>query len=413
MRTVLFPSHFILVFVISLWINNVVFGEIENQSTFFNPFKDQLINQPLDNDTLFLIDAAFNAASKIPIEPHIKDRSKTQEKVVQACLQLNQSKLALEYTQRIENWRKGVCLADIAFYCAEHDIKEPIEPLIKEAEKIALDTEDWRIEQIRVKIGNTYALLENYENVINLEGHIVAEEKGKILQVEAKQLDDESYDDIHQYLQTLIVSGNFDTVKNALTTYAELYNRFYDNIERRTEIIQTIKDSWKPLPILYRIEVLQKLSDTAINHSDTSKALQLLDDVEAYINAYQFPLETHIPLCADLSKSLYRAGEKQHAIALAEKSLALYQEKGKQIVNIWRAGALRPLAEAFHIMGGTEKSLHVYKLAIEEGMENPNSRPRAEDLSSTCISMALHNFKSDEQLWTRIQEIQKGLSAPW
>jgi len=82
-------------------------------------------------------------------------------------------------------------------------------------------------------------------------------------------------------------------------------------------------------------------------------------------------------------------------------------------VNIYRAGALRPLAEAYQSMGDTAAALTVFKKAVEEGVENPNSRPRVEDLSATCRSMALSGVEPDADLWARLREVFTGLGQPW
>ena len=51
--------------------------------------------------------------------------------------------------------------------------------------------------------------------------------------------------------------------------------------------------------------------------------------------------------------------------------------------------------------------------AIEEGIENPNSRPRAQDLTTTCVSMAVHGVEPNEGIWIRVRQILDGLSDPW
>jgi hypothetical protein len=64
-------------------------------------------------------------------------------------------------------------------------------------------------------------------------------------------------------------------------------------------------------------------------------------------------------------------------------------------------------------MGNISRAIELYKRTIEAGIENPNSRPRAEDLSATCCSMALHNVKPDAELLSRISQIRDGLGDPW
>ena len=44
---------------------------------------------------------------------------------------------------------------------------------------------------------------------------------------------------------------------------------------------------------------------------------------------------------------------------------------------------------------------------------NPNSRPRADDVCATCISMAVHGIEPDAELRARLEQIVKELGAPW
>ena len=51
--------------------------------------------------------------------------------------------------------------------------------------------------------------------------------------------------------------------------------------------------------------------------------------------------------------------------------------------------------------------------AIEAGTINPNSRPRAEDLSATCASIALAGIEPDASIRQRIERARAGLADPW
>ena len=50
---------------------------------------------------------------------------------------------------------------------------------------------------------------------------------------------------------------------------------------------------------------------------------------------------------------------------------------------------------------------------IEEGMENPNSRPRCDDLVETLVAMAKAGIEPRPALTQRIREIVAGLGEPW
>jgi hypothetical protein len=57
--------------------------------------------------------------------------------------------------------------------------------------------------------------------------------------------------------------------------------------------------------------------------------------------------------------------------------------------------------------------LALYKRVVEEGMENPNARPRLDDLAATVVSMVGVGLEPDAALAARIAEIGAKLDHPW
>jgi tetratricopeptide (TPR) repeat protein len=109
----------------------------------------------------------------------------------------------------------------------------------------------------------------------------------------------------------------------------------------------------------------------------------------------------------------HRAGDRGGAEQELAAAASRYEEERGNIVEIYRAETVRPLAEAASAMGDLARALGFYRRALEEGAVNVNARQRAEDLAATCISMALHEVEPDAALWERILEIRAGLVAPW
>jgi hypothetical protein len=64
-------------------------------------------------------------------------------------------------------------------------------------------------------------------------------------------------------------------------------------------------------------------------------------------------------------------------------------------------------------MGDEARALSFWMQAAEAGVENPNSRPRADDLAATCMSMVKAKVAPDEKLWLRLRAIASGLGEPW
>ena len=372
-----------------------------------------LTDKPLAVYQNELLEHAFETAAAIPVKPHIKDRARAQEKVVEASLEIDQPLRAHSLIERIDNWRRGSGYCDLAFYCARHGYTGETQQYLNLAVQISESAEDWRRDQIRVKIANTYNWLELTQQTDQLETGVVDSESGKVAVVKTMIAGEDHFDEQMNALDALIAPGNFDIVENALKACANLFNRFYDDAGRRLLAEEKIKTSWDKLPIFKRVELLTELVGFALDHTDQVKALELINEAQQFIDSAQWRQEHRIPLVSELIKLRFLAGDGQKARTDADTLLALFDSQRDKIVNIYRAGALRPLAEAYQSMGETAAALAVYKLAVEEGVENPNSRPRAEDLSATCCSMALHEVEPDAELWTRVLQIKDGLGDPW
>ena len=375
---------------------------------------ETLTDKPLAAYQNELLDLAFATASAIPIEPHIKDRSRAQATGVAASLKLDQPRQALRLIEKIDTgWRRGVGYADLAFYCAMHGYTVEAQRYLDFAMQISESAEDWRRDQIRIKIADTYTLLGQTDQASPYVKGLSDAESGIVAGVMAMAAHEDHFEEQLNNLEALLASGNFDIVKNALKACASLFNRFYDDIGRRLLAEEKMKVSWGALPIFLRVELLTEIAGYALDHTDQAKALELINEAQNFLDGAQWPPEHRISLMSKLVTLRFSAGDRQKAGADADAMLSLFDAQRDKIMNIDRAGALRPLAEAYQSMGDTATALAVYKRAAEEGIENPNSRPRAEDLSATCLSMALYRAEPDAELWNRIRRINEGLGDPW
>jgi tetratricopeptide (TPR) repeat protein len=383
-----------------------------------------LADEPIASFRGELLDIAFRAASALPVDPHIKNRSRAQEAVVMTALELGQPQRALVETEQIDNWRRGACYAELAFYCARHGDADEVQHFldlagsIAEADKSGKSEEDqgpqsWQRDRIRAAIARTHLLLGQTTEAAPFEENLTESELGPVQTMKASFVDKEACDAQLHALDAVAAKGDFDQLRNALQASARLFDRFYGDADRRARIEEKIEASWEKAPLLVRIELLTELTNTALDHHDPAKALALVDETKAIVESAHWATEDYVPLLARLAELRHRAGDAEHAREQADAALAIYEAGRDRIVNIYRARALRPLAEAYDAMGDTPAALGIYKRAVEEGVENPNSRPRAEDLSATCCSMAARGVEPDDGLRTRILEICAGLSAPW
>ncbi|HOK66234.1 MAG TPA: hypothetical protein PK054_00085 [Anaerohalosphaeraceae bacterium] len=382
----------------------------------------ELQDQPLEPWRLELLDVAFETAAKMPIKPHLKDRSRTQAMVVETALKLNQPERALRYLQQIENWRRGACLADLAVYAARQQNAPLAEQYLRQAREIAEKglsgahqepVQEWRRDLIQSKIAQGYAQLGQLETALKAQEGLEPSQRGKMLLGDSQLQQKDLFDKEVQRLDSELKQNNADVRNNVLFSYAQMYEMVYDRQEQRSQLEEKIRNSWSPLPVFLRIQLLTRLTEAALDHNDSAKALELLDEVRRLMEKYQWPDETQFTLGAPLAALRYRAGQPQEAEKEVQTLLKSYEAKRQSIFNIYRADALRPLAEAYAQMDDKDTALALYKRAVEEGVENLNSRPRAEDLAATCCSMVLFAVEPDAELRERIRQIHKGLGQPW
>ena len=167
----------------------------ENSSTTCNEVDKSL--KAFQNE---LLDLAFKTATAMPMNPHIKDRSKAQEGVVSICLKLDQLKRAVAYIEQIQNWHRQSCYVDLAEYWAQHKNPEAMKYYISRAELVDASAEDWQKDTIKNRIS------------------LIASQVEEI---------SETFEQKTSQLDITISKGEFESVKNSLEIYTQLFNRFF------------------------------------------------------------------------------------------------------------------------------------------------------------------------------------------
>src|SRR5262245_13789054 len=239
-----------------------------------------------------LLGLAFEAATAIPVKPHIKDRGRAQIAVVEGCLELDQAQRASSCVEQIVDWRRGVGYADLALWCARHGETSDARSFLDLADAVAGQAEDWRKERLQGQIARTRAWLEQAELAVG---------EGTSFDVQSKNLD------------AVMASGTFDVTRSALDTYAELYGRNYGDPERRAQAEARIKAAAEPLPLIIRIELMMKLARAALDHADQVGALALVNQAQELFEGATWPPEFQVGLAGRLAGLRARAGDIERA----------------------------------------------------------------------------------------------------
>ena len=380
--------------------------------------RDELENAELEAWQTELLEIAFESACAFPLQPHIKNRSRAQEQVIQTCLALDQPRRALDYLPEIKNWRRGAAWSDLATWCVEHELELDVQPFLDLAEEVALNFPDaqdqgWRRDRIRAKIGRVHLLLGQHEQALPYTQDLEGSEVGTVTATQAELADAEQYEDQVKAVEAVFELGDFDPSRAALSTCSALYARYYEHEERRERVGELMKKGSQQLPMEIRIRWMTELADVASAHEDFETASEWLEEAHTVFESVDWSPRYGFPLRALLAASQWRAGNRQDARSQANQLLTDFAAHREAILEFERAETLRPLAEAYQVMRESDLALTVYRTTVEEGALNVNARPRCDDLVATLCSMAANGVEPDEQLFERLREISKGLGDPW
>ncbi len=390
-------------------------GGAEADSRVLSPVAPDKSDHPMTAEEIRarLLQLAFETASAIPMDPHVKDRCLSQQQVVEACLALDLPDVAREYQFKIRNWRRGVCVAKIAFYNARHGRLDRLEKDSELASSFAVGEEDWRRDQIRSIIAETLICVGRERDALRYELGLVAPDVGRPNIARAMVLKDEDYDALIDRLNAEILTGSFDQILNASQALIEVYRKIHADPARRADVEQRCRKAVENLTLQIQVEALTDLARAAADVGEADDCTRFLKDARQILDSATWDPDREIVLRANLAKVQGLAGDPQGAKTAIDALIPLYDAAREQIINIYRDGVLRPVAEAYQQIGQIDAARRVYARILEEGVVNPNSRPRAQDLSATCASMALCGFQPDQELWARIAAVQVGLSDPW
>lgn len=373
-----------------------------------------------------LLRLAYRAASAFPLDPHHKNRSRAQEVVVVGCFELGQPQLALEFANGITGWRRGGAYADYACYCATHGERDRALAYVRHAEGVVQQLESdpneqgWRRDLIVMKMARACALLGDRARAEKLAAgidvastHAVDDDWAKTAADGALLVPVDKVDAEIEALRTAFPAMSLGQQNTAVVTLLRLHERCFAATAQRSAIEELLTTTFDKLPPGIRLPAIARLAETCVQQGDKAAALRLLAIARRIAGAHTWRPADQVPVLARLCELRGRAGEVAEARADAEAAMAIYQRERDDIVNIDRAETIRPLAIAWHALGEVTTADGLLALALEEAMENPNSRPRADDFVDTAVAMARNRIEPSPALLIRMREICEGLGNPW
>jgi tetratricopeptide (TPR) repeat protein len=162
-----------------------------------------------------------------------------------------------------------------------------------------------------------------------------------------------------------------------------------------------------------RAETLLSFAQTAADNADKDNGLALLERAAKLIDGANWTAQQFAEVMGATARCQKTLGQADAARASLRRAEDKFAAERESIWNFERAAVLRPIALAQAAIGDSAAALATFRRAFDDGAENPNGRPRAEDLTATCCALAQSGLEPGEELMKRVREIRAGLKAPW
>jgi hypothetical protein len=104
-----------------------------------------------------------------------------------------------------------------------------------------------------------------------------------------------------------------------------------------------------------------------------------------------------------------RAGAAEELRRLREQ----FDRRRGEIMSTRLARSLRAIGSAWAKAGDQIMARQSFRDALDAGLINPNGRPRAEDLTATCVAMAVAGVVPDPLTAQKIDAVRNQLGEPW
>ncbi len=360
-----------------------------------------------------LLVTAFAVASSMPIDPHERDRARTQEAVAQACIDAGLLDQAEQCANQMAGWRRGNVIALLGQRYAALGQVDKARDCASRAVLVDVGDTTWGKDMVATEVARIYVKLGDEGKALSLvtEGQPV--ERGRVEAARTGNLSAAQLDAQADMFDKAIATMNFDLVRGGIDGYFAWLERVMDDAPRRARALKALSSAIPGLPLDIQVRCDVQLADALFAHGYKELAAAEMDHASKLFRATVFLPEDTAPIGVVIAKARFHMGDVNAARAELDRLRLEYEARAETIMNLRRAASLRALAEGYFLIGDAVDAAHCYKAAVDAGALNPNARPRAEDLSATCVSMALSEFVPSPELLLRIEHIRAGLVDPW
>lgn len=357
------------------------------------------------------LDRAFAFATAIVSDD--EDRGKAQESVVLDYLSIGAVDEALERARRVDGWRRGTALADLATSLAKMGRIEKAKGLVDEADELRKSITGWQERRIAAHLAQALAATGDLGRSQQLASELAAADRqyagqavavvasGRAARGEfAKAMDD---------LRALDKERDIDVAWWRTAGYLEIARRDSVAREERRRALGEARRSAEGITGWKRAEALQSIAAEMRLAGEADAARAALDEADGIVVTLPDTLPVKGALLSNLARAWAGLGEERRARGLLKRAEAAVPDA----LVIDRPGIQANLATSYLAIGDERRARAKFDRALASAEKLENARPRALASVEICRAMGRNRFPLDSSLRARLERLLGGLKEPW
>ena len=370
-----------------------------------------------------LLEFAGASAEKLPLDPHIRNRSVAMLDVVDALLELGATSEAKQLGDRIPDWRRGMAHARYAEAVLLRDGKSSLDlvrPSLEIANNLAAPErveQEWHRTDILIAISKAWTAVGDFQKAKALiEGEQLEDYQVGVVDsavAKAKGMTASNVKERLAGLQETMRLQLMDRSQTAIRSLLGMHLQFYSDETIRSEIESSIKAGWKGVPIEIQIRTLIALGNHAVQNEDSENAQRLAAEADGMVRSAKFTPQWFIRLLAPVASLKHAAGQEGAARQMLDECRGLFDAANNEINPVYRNRTMVALAEGYLSVGASSDAFSAYLAGFEHSAANPNGRPQMQAIVQVACSYAVHADSENQEVSSRLRTVGDALSAPW
>ena len=377
--------------IILLGAISIGYGNVANP----NP-RDSSVNPDRTRaDKIQILDLAFRVASRIPVKPHISDRSRSQYDVLKAYVDLGLVEEAAKRANEIANWRRGIIYTDIAERYVRNKNEKKMREYLEQAQEFADTIEGfnagWQKERVFGRVATVLAIAGLFDEAKEITSKLPGKTTLGVRVEELARISDmKDYEKSMEELGAMAESKHWEVQE----CVAKVYIRILKSLgkEATPERCNTIKDRFyavvQKLPALMQDSLYCSLSRTYFEIGRQNIAEEVLSKVEDRLKDRELDATFDVVNLVELAKVYDEvAGQRERAeLALGRAKELL--SKSEFLPSMKQVSPNLALAGGYAVHGKKQEAWEYFQKALKFANGQKNGRPRALAIANACTAIA-------------------------